>query len=80
MFGAKICSLHQSASIVLFYSFSLQSKQLQPDYVSSHNTRVVISKGSRKNKFAELALRFSSDLADPIEQNRRTRSVMSLSR
>jgi len=29
------------------------------------------TKGSRKNKFAELALRFGSDLADPIEQNRR---------
>jgi len=29
------------------------------------------AKGSRKNKFAELALRFGSDLADPIEQNRR---------
>jgi len=29
------------------------------------------SKGSRKNKFAELALRFGSDLVDPIEQNRR---------
>ncbi len=28
-------------------------------------------KGSRKNKFAELVLRFGSDLADPIEQNRR---------
>ena len=28
-------------------------------------------KGSCKNKFAELALRFGSDLADPIEQNRR---------
>ena len=28
-------------------------------------------KGSRKNKFAELALRFGSDLADPIEQTRR---------
>ena len=28
-------------------------------------------KGLRKNEFAELALRFGSDLADPIEQNRR---------
>jgi hypothetical protein len=27
------------------------------------------AKGSRKNKFAELAVRFGSDLADPIEQN-----------
>ncbi len=32
---------------------------------------VCFTKGSRKNKFAELALRFGSDLADPIEQNRR---------
>jgi hypothetical protein len=29
------------------------------------------AQGSRKNKFPELALRFGSDLADPIEQNRR---------
>ncbi len=28
-------------------------------------------KGSRKNNFAELALRFGSDLADPREQNHR---------
>ncbi len=27
--------------------------------------------GSRKNKFAEFALRFGSDLADSIEQNLR---------
>jgi len=30
-----------------------------------------LPKGSRKNKFAELALRFGSDLADPIGQKRR---------
>ena len=30
-----------------------------------------IAKGLRKNNFAELALRFGSDLADPIEQNHR---------
>jgi hypothetical protein len=29
------------------------------------------SKGSRKNNFAELALRFGSGLADPREQNHR---------
>ncbi len=28
-------------------------------------------KGSLKNKFAELALRFGLDLVDPIEQNHR---------
>jgi len=29
------------------------------------------TKGSRKNNFTEWALGFGSDLADPIEQNRR---------
>jgi hypothetical protein len=29
------------------------------------------SKGSLKNKFAELALRFGLDLSDPIKQNHR---------
>jgi len=29
------------------------------------------TKGSRKNNFAELALRFGPDLADPKEQNHR---------
>ncbi len=29
-------------------------------------------KGSRKNNFAFFALRFGSDLGNPIEQNRRT--------
>ena len=31
----------------------------------------ISSKGSRKNNFTEWALGFGSDLADPIEQNRR---------
>jgi hypothetical protein len=35
------------------------------------NTWVSSNKGSAKNKFAELALRFGLDLADPIEQSRR---------
>jgi len=29
----------------------------------------ILAKGSRKNNFAELALRFGSGLADPREQN-----------
>ena len=32
-------------------------------------------KGSAKNKFAELALRFGLDLADPIEQSRGNREL-----
>ncbi len=37
MFGAKTCSLSTNVRQSCFSdSFSLQSKQLQPDYVSSH--------------------------------------------
>ena len=36
MFGAKIKSFRRSTAIELFNPFSLQSKQLQPDYVSSY--------------------------------------------
>jgi hypothetical protein len=34
---------------------------------------LLIAKGSRKNNFAELALRFGTGLADPREQNHRKR-------
>jgi len=37
MFDARIRYFRQSTAIVLFDPFSLQSKQLQPDYVSSYN-------------------------------------------
>jgi len=33
--------------------------------------KILFCKGSRKNNFAELALRFGPDLADPKEQNHR---------
>jgi hypothetical protein len=38
-------------------------------YVNRAKSSMDNAKGLRKNKFAELALRFGSDLADPIEQN-----------
>ena len=39
--------------------------------VKAFEAFLVRGKGSRKNNLAELALRFGSDLADPIEQNHR---------
>jgi hypothetical protein len=38
-------------------------------YVNRTKSSMGNAKGLRKNEFAELALRFGSDLADPIEQN-----------
>ncbi len=44
-----------------------------PFQVFANNRRAgtLLTKGLRKTNFAELALRFGSDLADPIEQNYR---------
>jgi len=39
--------------------------------ISLSNSLKLGPKGSRKNNFAELALRFGPDLADPKEQNHR---------
>ncbi len=37
-------------------------------------SRKPLAQGSRGNKFADFALRFRPDLADPIERNRKNNS------
>jgi hypothetical protein len=55
-----------------FLTFKSRAKPGRPTNVLLFMTScLACTKGSRKNKFTELALRFGSDLADPIEKNRR---------
>ena len=59
------------ADLFLYWCFSSGRTRAKSPFLTSRSSPLSATKGSRKNKFAELALRFGSDLPDPIEQNRR---------
>ena len=53
-----------------FLNLLIRIDSYRQEFSAGRNTNFG-PKGSRKNNLAELALRFGSDLADPIEQNHR---------